>query len=77
MSNCQAQRSNGLATVVWPLAFAGNAYHIRTSVVRSQTINMRSFLFLNVAAIAGLSSLPGALAWGAAGTFTSVDFATS
>jgi hypothetical protein len=32
-----------------------------------------SFLFLNVAAIAGLSTLPRALAWGAAGMSTSVN----
>lgn len=33
---------------------------------------MRAFLLLNVAAIAGLSSIPGALAWGAAGTSVSL-----
>jgi hypothetical protein len=38
---------------------------------------MRSFLFLNVAAVAGLSALPRALAWGAAGMSTSVNFVTS
>lgn len=41
---------------------------------------MRAFLFLNVAAIAGLSSLPCALAWGAAGMFifpTLVNFVIS
>ena len=51
--------------------------HVRCSASLTLTLlpfyhsTMRAFLFLNVAAIAGLSSLPCALAWGAAGMFIS------